>query len=359
MTLKILFITLFIVIIVRKTLNNNKIYTIRTAKKYKDFKGISQCAYEVYGKSYPYTYIYDTEKIKLFNKEKRLVSFIAKNKGRIIGHVALNTDKNSQDICEMCTAFVNPKFRGQGILNDLSNRALNKCKTHGFNVAYVEAVCTHTYSQKGAKKLGLNECAIMLSKVEPLNFKTLNEEKNDRETLVKCFIYSKEPKEKQFFLGKKHREIVEEIYNSLGVQVTFNDNYEKSKIYSLKSVIDVEHTQGGSAIISIVQVGADICKVVTCKLKELIRNGTKSILLTMRLNNMSTVYICEKFEDNGFIFCGVEPRYLDEDLIVLQYVVENVDFNCVKLSSPQGKNLLKYIKNEFYEESERKEANEF
>lgn len=331
---------------------------IRKAEKLRDYKRISKVIYKVYGDTYPYKNVYNPEVSYKCYLSNQAISYIALDKWKLLGHVALLRDKD-KSICEMATAFVNPKYRGNGTLKELVNRIINDCLNYGDVGIYVNSVCGHTYSQKVAYKAGLNECAIMLGKMVPLNFKNIDGEWEERESLVTSFRYLKEVKEKELYMCGRHKKIVEEIYKGLGVKVRFIDDNNKDSVQYLASKIYIDKLEDGSAYINIAEAGVDIVGKVIQSLNILIDDDIKSIIVTMNLHKKSTKYISSELERYGLFFSGVLPGDDEDDLLLMQFITENIDYSKIKLLTDKGKMLLDYIKNEHYYANERKEINEF
>lgn len=350
----IIIIALFGVVIVIKT----KKMVIRKAENLEDYRRISKIIYKVYGDTYPYKTIYNPKASYDCYLNNKALSYIAIDKWKLLGHVALIRDKE-KSICEMATAFVNPKYRGKGTLKDVVNRIIDDCYSNGDVGVYVNSVCGHTYSQKVAYKAGLNECAIMLGKMVPLNFKSIDGEWIERESLVTSFKYLKEVKEKEFYICGKHKKIIEEIYKGLGIKVRFIEDNNKFYVHYLASKIEIEKLGDGSAYINIVEAGVDIVGKVIEKLNILIDEKIKSIIVTMNLHEKSSKYISSELEKYGLFFSGVLPGGDEDDLLLMQFITEDIDYSKIKLLTDKGKDLLAYIKNEHYYANERKEINEF
>lgn len=331
---------------------------VKKAEKLSDFKKVSKVVYKVYGDTYPYKTVYNPRENCNCYLSGKSSSYIAVDKWRLLGHVALIKDRD-KNICEMATAFVNPKYRGNGILMELVMKIMKDCSYRGDAGVYVNSVCGHTYSQRVACKAGMSECAIMLKKMVPLNFKSIDGQWFERESLVTSFKYLKDVKEKDFYLCRKHRKIVGEIYDELGVKVNFIDDKSKDGVQYLNSKIDVEMLEDESASIKIIEAGVDvISKVIEC-LNHLVQENTKAIVIVMRLHERSTKYLSKELEKYGVFFSGILPGDDDEDVLLMQYVTEDINYDKVKLLSNNGKRLLEYIKEQYYYVNERKEINEF
>lgn len=332
--------------------------TIKKVDNLRGFKKISKGIYDVYGDSYPYKDIYNPYKSYDGYLNGQSTSYIAMDKGRLLGHVALIGDKN-KNICEMATAFVNPKYRGKGTLTELVKKIISECSDSSNVGVYVNSVCGHTYSQNVVYKLGFNECAIMLGKMVALDFKNIDGKWDERETLVTAFKYLKAVDEKHMFLCSKHKKIVEEIYNGLGVKVSFIEDKSKDVMHYLNSTINIEKFEDRSAFISIIEFGGDIIKVIINALNKLIEEGIKSIIVTMSLYERATKHISIELENYGFFFAGVLPGDAKDDLLLVQYITENTDYDNIHLLTDKGKGLLSYIRKENCYANERKDVNEF
>ncbi|MFC2118261.1 GNAT family N-acetyltransferase, partial [Bacteroidota bacterium] len=307
---------------------------------------VSRCAYSSYGYTYAYENIYYPERVNELNKSGNLISHIAvTDNEEIIGHAALIFQNKDDKTAELGVAFVKPKYRGQGCLQQISMARLETARKKKLTGVFMHAVTTHVFSQKPAHKNGFKDCALYLSRISPIEFKSISDEIKQRESVVLSFLFLDKPEEHKLFVPKHHKRILSKIFKKLEVNPELIDKADKDDNIGNESKIKVSTDNWQAAKLVIEEYGKDVVNEVSKSLKSLCIERFETIYLYQKMTDVNILYFTEKFEALGFFFCGILPGSNGEDRMILQYLNNQVlDYNLIKLDSDIGNAMLEYIK---------------
>lgn len=321
-----------------------KNYRIRKLKLTEAEKVVS-CIYNTYGDSYMQKDFYDKDTIEKLNRERTMISYVAVNdKEEIKGHIALVPSKELQS-SELAVAFVHTDYRGNGCLNALAKVAIEKSKKRGDVGCYVHAVTSHIYSQRVAEKQGFQECALLIYRLPFLEFKNIQYENTERESLLIAYQYFEEEQEKKvFYVSKQHREIVKEIYENLNVTVVFKSNNKDRVEEKNNGHIEIMKDEYEAAVITSMGCGEKLKSKISSALKTLVKEKRKAIFLKMKMSEKSTIEASEIAEKLGFFFSGVMPGTFGKDEIIFQYINEEIQYENIILNSKMSKKLFEHMR---------------
>ena len=309
---------------------------------------VSRLAYYSYGYSYPYENIYYPDKVARLNESGQLVSMVARlESGEIIGHSALARESYDQSNAELGIAFSDPGYRGMGIMNRLWEALIDKAveeKTHG---VYAMTVTTHPYSQKAAHHFGMNDCALLLSKVPVLKFKDIQEGSHPRESIMIAYRYLDPPDSIVIYPPERHKGMIEKIFRNIEFEPEiWKTELSISGLAGRRTKLKVKpNAEFITATIQVDHYGEHTVKKVAEDLRQFCVERYETIYLRLNLNDPYTAVLCPEFEDMGFFFAGIHPG--DESIcyLVLQYLNNQVmDYSVLKLDSEFGKELMNYVK---------------
>ena len=127
-------------------------------------KSLAACAYEIYGLTFHRGWLYDPEQILALNQAGDVLSFLAIDGGKVVGHLGMMRPSwdvrrdgvpiSDPGLREIGLSIVHPDYRGQGVQALLGGAAFERMiaeKAHG---AYMKCVTHHTRSQRGALRFG-------------------------------------------------------------------------------------------------------------------------------------------------------------------------------------------------------------
>jgi len=309
---------------------------------------VSKCAYMSYGYTYAHENIYFPDRIRELNKAEEMISLVAvTGDGEIMGHIALLMDEYDHSSAEGGVAFVNPKFRGQGILK----RLLDEMKAEGgrrdLTGIYGFPTTTHPYSQKGVLKLGMNDCALQVSKLPPAQYKgDITTEIMQRRSNLYSFCYINKPADSTYYIPAQHRDMIEKIYKNLGVAPNLVAAPEDGAAPLDGSArINVSTDNYMCAKIEIPAQGADVVSEVGRIIKRLCAERMETLYLYLDLSDRMTAVMTAEFENLGFFFSGIIPGATGKDRLLLQYLNNQIyNYDDLQIASDLGSELAAYIK---------------
>ena len=311
---------------------------------------ISRCAYLAYGYSYV-DFIYYPERIMEANRQGLLYSLVAvaADSGTVIGHVALKFKTPGDSIAEMGVAFVRPEYRGAGILGLLTDRIIEYARQIGLDGIYVEAVTSHTVSQRKAERYGLVTCAIMLGLLpSDVEFKQLTGRVSQKVSAVVSFKLLGTYPPVKLYPPVKHSRQIAALYRGLGIDATCLEAKPGDIPQSASDIIiQTSHdTVLNSAHIEVLQYGdsRQVLREIKAYLHKFCIGKVDAIFLHLDLTAPQTALLAKDFERMGFFFAGILPGGRSgRETLIMQYLNMDLDYGQVLLSADDAKNLLQYI----------------
>lgn len=301
---------------------------------------VCNCVYRCYGYSYPNRDMYDPARVLALNQEQKIVSYVAVDYcGGVIGHAALELDSANPTVAEMGNAFVLPEYRGSGLLNEFANVLVCEAKKRGLAGAFVGSVCSHSYSQKAAHRMGFSDTALMLNRLPHMQFRRLQSTVNRRENILHSFRIFAVDKTLSLYAPVQHRNIVEQIYRQLGLSVAWQS--APDSIAQPKAAIRVNADPYGAIHIFIMQSpdGSET------GLEEYTQNGqTEATYLYLNLAEPGTPLLCSMYERCGYFFAGILPGESACNWLVLQKPRDRCDYTKLEVASALGQDIADYVK---------------
>jgi anti-sigma regulatory factor (Ser/Thr protein kinase) len=320
-------------------------YTIRRLLP-EDAIGVSQVLYRAYGYSYPDDYMYYPKRIIDMNETGKLTSIVALDEaGSVVGHVSL-VHHDEGYVGELDHAVVAPANRKGGLMKRMTAFLEEEACSKRLQGIYVEAVTSHTFTQRVIEKYGYRECAIFLGLLpRSIRFKKISDSLSQRES---CAVYYKMvgvPSSSKVYAPERHLEILQHIYQHLGMSAQFLEGSEPEGRGELKASY---HSSLGFGEIKVLKIGGDSRTEIKRGLLDLLEIvGAETVYLDLPLAQAGTPELCTAAEAEGFFFSGLGPGFAtDGDVLTLQYLKEGFDTAQVQMASPFGQRLLNYIAKE-------------
>jgi serine/threonine-protein kinase RsbW len=321
-------------------------YTVRRLLP-EDAIGVAQCLYRAYGYSYPDDYMYYPKRIVNMNDTGELTSVVALDEAKsIVGHCALvHHDRGS--VAELDHAVVAPANRRGGLLKRMTALLEEEAASRSLQGIYVQAVTSHTFSQRVIEQMGYRECAIFLGLLPAsISFKKIRADSLiQRES---CAVYYRTvgaPKGSQIYAPLRHKEILQQTYLNLGLraQILYGGRVEGRGALSASY-----HSSLGFGEIKVLQVGEESRTEIRRGLLDLLEiAGAETVYLDLSLAQPGTPDLCTAAEAEGFFYSGLGPGFAaDGDVLTLQYLKGSFDASRVQMASLFGRRLLDYIAKE-------------
>src|SRR4051794_26049620 len=186
-----------------------------------DAPAIARCFLAVYGHAYVHPEVFSPH--HYWDKVERgeLIPVVARDgQGEIVGHLALERGPGTQ-VAERGEAVVLPAHRSHGLLERMTERHSEEAVKHDLQGIYAEPVMIHTYSQRNDERAGMPVCAVLLG-VNPESFHPKDTPciAGQRQSYLRTFRFIKPPASRVIYAPKPYREMLNNIYASLGVPLS-------------------------------------------------------------------------------------------------------------------------------------------
>ena len=312
---------------------------------------VSRCAYKSHGYTFFDDHIYYPERLVELNETDDMISAIAVTEdGEFMGHCALVYPYPTSPIAEFTYAFVDPEYRAQGCVKEIAGYLFDCPKKKSLRGVYANSVTNHEFSQRGAAKYGINDCALLLAtSPETWIFKGISDVNPQRISVALSFKYLEEPQPLTIYAPPQHLEIIKKLYTNINAPGhDFATPADPAPLLPERNArISTEIlTAERCAKVLIVSFGADVFAEVKKILRDLCVKNIAAIHLLLNLEDPLTYGLTAQFEKMNFFFAGILPLSpVDGDGLLLQYL-NNVymDYNQIVLHSPLAKELKDHIK---------------
>jgi len=310
---------------------------------------VSKLFYRAYGYSYGIDTIYYPEKLAERHEDGTIISVVTVTPGdeRVVGHAALVRDDASSKTAEAAMAVVEPGFRGQGCQSIMITKLVEEARAVGLAGIYSKAVTNHIYAQKAGQKAGFKRCAVVAGLIPAdRSFKGIQAALSQRESVAYGYRVVDDPGNVQVFPPAWHRDIIEKIYNSMGVKRVFFESPPGAmrQVAGEAAVTVTVVPTYQRAVIEVKQYGEHTVPQVNTILKDLCYQKIEQITLYLNLEDPVTGILCRQFEELGFFFAGVLPFSHVGDALLLQYLNNvPIDYSKIKIVDEVGKEILAYV----------------
>jgi len=320
---------------------------------------ISKLAYFAYHYSYPYEDLYIPEKVREKIKANHLIpagAVIFEN-NQVVSHSALSLSHPNDKTAELGIAFTDPEYRGHGFINQIWTYLLNDvAKEKQLFAVFAMAVCTHPYSQKACHTLGMNDCALLVSRAPEIEFESINTSKSQRESIMITMKILNHPDEIVIYPPKHHKKMILRLAENIGMKVQLGKQSLIQNIKPPHNFTNIEIKKDltfNIAKVFINHYGKDCQQQLRKILHQLKNERFESIYIYLDLADHHTEKGVKKIEDLGFFFAGLMHEKNRVNL-VLQYLNnQQYDFSLLKIDSDFGKELTDYVNQEYLKYSER------
>ena len=187
-----------------------------------DAAAIARCFLEVYGHHYVHSEVFSTHRYWGKVESGELIPAVARgSNGEVIGHVALERESGAV-VAERGEAVVLPAYRGHHLLERMTERLSEEAPKHGLQGIYAEPLTIHTFSQRNDERAGMPVCAVLLG-ANPESFRPKGipcPTAGQRQSYLRTFRFVQQPPARTIHAPARYREMLLNIYASLGVTVS-------------------------------------------------------------------------------------------------------------------------------------------
>ncbi len=304
---------------------------------------VARCAYEAYGYSYPNSHLYYPERVVELNRNGDIASFVAVSDGDILAHCALEITAGADDV-ELGMAFVKPRYRGRGLLKEMTIHLTEEARRRGYGSAFVQSVTTHEASQKAALSWGFLHSALLVGFFAPsMDFRKLAGASCQRLTLAYQHLPLDAQEAYAVHLPPRHRAFMAELYDSLGLERTFAPPAAGQREGPGRMTADLADAIN-AAVIDVEEAASGTEAHLHHLVRQFCLRRTDAVLVRLNLEDPATPALTESLERRGFFFCGILPRRQGDRLALIYLNNCSVDFGTVAVAGERGQRLADYIR---------------
>lgn len=304
----------------------------------------------IYGEDFPVRDVYEPGTLCREIESGRLISLLAFDmNGQTAGYASMYKTAPNPRLWEAGNLAVVPAYKYTDIslrlIRFLFNFAANSITI--IDGIFVEAVCSHYFTQVNAVKNGMVDCALELDQLDGESFK---DERNNKAgtARVSCALYFRELTDlsEAEFVPARYNEILRQIAGSLRPRILF------PSIDSLptdeKTILEEKYYASARTWKTAIQaIGSDWTVVVEDILDKAGQRQVMSLQVTV---NMACPHIgsaVDLLRKKGFFFGGMFPRWFGTDGLLMQKLFGSErQYEKIKLYTPFSRELLAFIKSD-------------
>ncbi len=302
----------------------------------------------LYGEDFPVRDVYQPEVLWREIQAGRLAAALAiDGADQPVGYISFFKSAPNPHLWEAGNMLVVPQYAHSGVAGLLAAYYFNPavCRLTGSDGIFSEAVCCHYYTQVGAIKAGLVDCALVLDQLDGGSFKDGKSNKAGlaRVSCVLNFIELSDPAAPQYLPTRyegKLRQLSAQLrprtlLPSTATLPLTGDTIRVEKYYDFAKTWKVQ----------VCCIGCDWAEVVAELMAEAARRGVVSLQLVLNTACPAIGAATEVLRKQGFFFGGLAPRWFGTDGVIMQQLFDSEpDYEETKLYSPEAKDLLAFIR---------------
>jgi hypothetical protein len=308
-----------------------------------DTPAIARCFLAVYGHHYVHSDVYSPHRYWARVESGELIPVVARDgEGEVIGHLALERESGAL-VAERGEAVVLPAYRGHHLLERMTERLSVEALERGLHGIYAEPLTVHTFSQRNDERAGMPICAVLLG-ANPESFRPMDiacPTAGQRQSYLRTFRFVQPPAARLIQAPAPYREMLLEIYASLGVTVTVA---AASGAAAPESRNGIKVNNRGFGLIQFERIGPNAAIELQQALRDVRALGARAVQLSAPMADPGLATLTEAARALGFFFCGVGPAFADgADLFLLQWLSEPLDTGKLQLFTDRAKEVVAFI----------------
>lgn len=307
-----------------------------------------ECVRRCYGDSYPFSALYDIDKLSSLLEDKLMYSVIAKlSNGEVVGHCALTYDGAQNTVPELGKMLVDPIYRGHGIAEKMTKECIEIAKHKKMPGIWAECVTNHPHSQHELIVFKAKETGLLIGDIPPtLAMKGLTNFADTRMSLITYYLplvdYSHD-----IFLPLKHQSHVRELAQDLNLNRTILHSNNMGQGKTILNIVLNSSIQ--TANITIQKIGDDLSTAVADELKGLHTLKLASVYVDLPIEQAAASNAYLELEALGFFWGAWLPNYTqNKDVLRLQMIFQDIDVDKIICAREHGENVKKYVISEWH-----------
>lgn len=306
-----------------------------------------ECVRRCYGDSYPFSAIYEMDKLSSLLEDKLMYSVIAKlSNGEVVGHCALTYDGPQNTAPELGKMLVDPIYRGHGIAEKMVKECLEIAKATSMLGIWAECVTNHPHSQHELIVFNAKETGLLIGDIPPtLAMKGLMNFADTRMSLLTYYLPLVDQAH-DIFLPLKHQNHVIELAQELNLKRAILHSKKKGQGKTILDVIVNSSIQ--TANITIQKIGDDLNTIVADELKIMQSLKLASVYIDLPIEQAAASNAYLELEALGFFWGSWLPNYTqNRDILRLQKIYQDINVDKIICAREQGENIKKYVISEW------------
>ena len=293
---------------------------------------VSRLFAEVHGEGYPVEFYYQPQQLWDSNQAGHTISAVATDdEGAVVGHCALFGSAPNPRLLKMGAGLVQSSARRTDCLGLLTDELLRQARERDLcDWVFSEAVCNQVTFQKTSDRAGFTATAVEVDRM-PASGK----DEEGRVSTLLCFLPIKDSRA-NLLLPRRYRGILEEIYETLGVERHFDTASEEEEPAEPGVCSVLRNAQAGLLRLTVQTIGLD--------LPEQLRQEAAVMQLILPLDSPYLDFAVVEARDAGFFIAGLLPAWSATDALLLQRLAAPPDWDRIALQSDFAKQLLEVIK---------------
>ncbi len=297
---------------------------IRRARP-EDAESIVALVQATYGDAYVHPALYDPDELRREQAAGTLVSVVAVEGERVVGHYALERPEGHRG-AETGMAMVLPDQRGGGLMDAMRTALEDLARELGLEGIWGTPVTLHPYSQKVYDRHGNHPTGLLLG---CLDLPVAGFPERRQRHLMLYFQYLQPPPPRELFVPAPWQPIVGEIYAALGAPVTLREPSGEGR-----GVDEREFLPGVPQLIFPGPAAPSLDRPA----------GTVYLDLPLEVDGWAG--LAHEARRQGFVFAGVLPMRPAGDRLWLQRYRSPFDSVEVAISAPLGRRIWEFIRSD-------------
>ena len=313
-----------------------------------DAPGVAGLFHTIYDAHYPVLDYFVPEKLIALNRQKAVLTLVARlETGEIVGHGAYyRSSPPNPAVYEQGQLLIDPAYRQTSmafkLLRELDALSYAMPWAEAF---FGEAVCHHLVTQKSGDKQGYTPSGLELSLMPAGTY--AKEGTAGRGSCVMTFRLARD-KALPLHLPEIYRPVLEGILSgfSLGRDIRFDpgDQPASGETVLTSRLFDLAQVER----VQVAAVGRDFPTHADAIEERANRLGLAVVQVYLNASCPGTPWAAQTLRRRGYVFGAFMPLWFpDGDALMLQRLVEEPDFEAIKLYTDRAKAILAHIRQEW------------
>lgn len=315
-------------------------YTIEAFRP-EDALPVVRCIYDVYGGDHAFDYVYDPEAVaRQFTSGEQFTAVARTPKGDVLGMISLYH----------CPPWPGTFEGGQLMIMQNCRDAtmgLKLCKyaatilasTANADAVYVEAVCTHVFTQYACRKNKYIECGLEVDAMPAGAFSSGDAQVAERTSMLLYFLVRND-RPHNVYLPESAKNLAQGVYDRLQLERTLQEGASDQRAEA-SALTTIALPDVGLMRLQVEKAGNDLAPLAA-QAEQKLDSGAVQIILN--LADPATPAAASELRARGYFLGGLMPLWFGTDGLLLQRLKTPPDFDAPKIGSAAGKDILRQVR---------------